>query len=88
MLKFTISKTETRIIRAMGREIGGTANGISRSVENRCELHEKLEMRLDVTCELPLIPKDAPDRMLKAITQALKKLFLKLLTVLRFRFTL
>jgi hypothetical protein len=87
VLKFTISRTETRIIRGTARQIGGSSGGISQSIENRFVLREEIDRRLAVTCELSPIPQGALARILKAVATWPKKLFLRLLKGLQFPFT-
>ena len=87
MLKFTISRTETRIVRETAKQIGGSTVGMSASAENRFELREEIERRLDVTCEVSAVQKGAAARILKAITEKFKQLFFHLLKLLQFPFT-
>jgi hypothetical protein len=87
VLKFTVSKTESRRWRATAKHIGLSATDVTQSLENRCELREESKRQLDVTCELSPFPKGTTARILKAVIKRLKNLFVRLLLWLHFPFT-
>jgi len=81
VFKFTVSKTESRRIRATTKQIGGGSGGVnSHSLENRCELHEETERRVKLTCEFSSFSKGIIARIWKAVKNFL--LWLLILIVL------
>jgi hypothetical protein len=87
VLKLIVSKTETRIIRAAARQIGDLHGDSVQMIEKRCELREKTDRRLSVSCEFSPFPKSALTRILKTTIKRLKKLFVRLLLWLHFPIT-
>lgn len=87
VLKFTVSKTESRRIRATVKQIGRSASDATQSLENRCELHEVSKRQLDFTCELLPFPKGTTAQILKTIVKRLKKIVVRLLLWLHVPFT-
>jgi hypothetical protein len=87
VLKLIVSKTESRVIRAAAKQIGDLHGGGAQMHEKRCELREKTDRRLTVTCDLSPFPKGTNARILKAIVKRLKKIVVRLLLWLHVPFT-
>jgi hypothetical protein len=72
-------------------QIGRSASDAEHSLENRYELREEANRRLEVTCELSSYPQRTTARILKAVIKAVikrvKKLFVRFLLWLHFPFT-
>jgi hypothetical protein len=87
VLKFTVSKSESRSIRAVAKQIGRSRDDVTQALENWCELREETNRRLEVTCELLPFPKWNSSRILKAVVKGLKPLFVRLLVWFHFPLT-
>jgi hypothetical protein len=86
-MKLTITRFQRRTIRAAAKQIGTTNGADSHSFENCCELREKTDRRLTVTCEFSPFPKGTTARILKTIAKRLKKFIVRLLLWLHFPIT-
>jgi hypothetical protein len=87
VLKFTVSKTESRRVRATAKQIGGARSDLTHSLEDRCELHEESTRRLDVRCELSPLPNGHLARIFKALARRVKELFVHILRWIQTLFT-
>jgi len=78
-MKLTITRFQRRTIRATAKQIGSLHGDSAQMLEKRCELREKADWRLMVSCEFSPFHKSTFTRILKSAIKWLKKFFIRLL---------